>query len=193
MLNRIIERLNTDVAQLSEHLRGVPDAVEQCIAERLALTIPDRDLLWRISVDVDAFLFEARSAYELLGKFLVPFFKLIFERKITESEIIQAVGDLGGDIGWVTVLRENRKLLFHHAAPWMAVERIQAHLPEFDLLLLKRNIEDLEPGDYVHFRDCRAIQRGLATSINKISIWIVNEIAAVEHEEAATQELDVGR
>jgi len=126
----------------------------------------------------------ARSAHELLGQFLFQFVALIFERKTTESEVLQAVRELGGDVAWVPILLDARQLFFHNAASWMAVGRIQADPPQFDLLLLKHNVEVLQPNDYLHFRDCRAIQRGLASSVKKIAIWIVNEIGAVEHEEA---------
>ena len=187
MLNRVIDRLNRDVTQLAEHLKGVPDAVEHCITEQRALSVPDRDLLWRASVDADAFLFEARSAYELFGKFLNQFIMLVFEREVKEADAIQAIETLGGDVVWVTLLRDHRTLFFHNSAPWLAVERTQADPPQFDLLILKRNVEVLELDDYLHFRDCRAIQRGLAESINKIAIWIANEIAYVEHEEGSEQ------
>jgi hypothetical protein len=57
---------------------------------------------------------------------------------------------------------------------------IEVDSPQFDLVLLKRNVESLTDADFVHFRDCRAIQRGLAESVNKVVLWVVNEIAAVE-------------
>lgn len=187
MLNHIVTRLNADVAKLVEYLNSVPGAVEQCISERRALIVPDRDLLWHLSVDVESFLFEARSAYELLGRFLKQFFRLIFQRKVTEREAIAAVEDLGGDVTWVPLLKESRNLFVHSAASWLAVERTQADPPQFDLLLLKRNLETLTDADFVHFRDCRGVQRGLATCVNKIALWIANEIGTVEHEEVAEQ------
>jgi hypothetical protein len=188
MLNRVLARLNADVAQLVEYLNSVPEAVEQCICERRALSVPNRNLLWHLSVDVDSFLFEARSAYEVLGRFLKEFFRLIFERNVTELEVIEAVKTLGGDVAWVAILKESRNLFLHNAASWLAVERTQDDPPQFDLLLLKRNVEDLADDDFVHFHECRAVQRGLAECVNKISLWIVNEIAAVEQEDAAAQD-----
>jgi hypothetical protein len=187
MLNRVLARLNADVARLVEYLSSVPDAVEQCICERRALRVPDCDLLWHLSVDVEAFLFEARSAYEVLGRFLKEFFRLIFQREITELEAVAAVKDLGGDVTWVPLLKASRNLFVHNAASWLAVERTHADPPQFDLLLLKRNVENLTDADFVHFRDCRAVQRGLAACVNKIALWIANEIAAIEHDEAAEQ------
>jgi hypothetical protein len=184
ILNRILVRLNADVAKLVEYLNSVPDAVEQCIGEGRALNVPDHELLWHMSVDVEAFLFEARSAYEVLGRFLKEFFRLIFQREMTERDVIAAVTDLGGDVTWVPLLKEIRNLFAHNTASWLAVERTQVDPPQFDLVLLKRNVESLTDADFVHFRDCRALQRGLAASVNKITLWIVNEIAAVEHEEA---------
>src|SRR5581483_6878439 len=122
MLNRVVGRLNSDLGQLCAHLETVPDKVEQCIVEGRALSIPNSDLLWQISIDIDSFLFEARSAYELLGKFLHAFFALIFERRITEEQVVGAVKDLGGEVAWIPILRENRKLFFHNTSPWIAVE-----------------------------------------------------------------------
>ena len=183
MLNRVLARLNGDVTRFVEYLSSIPDAVECCIRERRALTVPDRDLLWHLSLDVEAFLFEAKSAYEVLGKFLKEFFRLIFQREITELEVIAAVKELGGDVNWVPLLKASRNLFLHNAASWLAVERTHADPPEFDLLLLKRNVEPLTDTDFVPFRDCRAVQRGLAASVSKIALWIANEIAEVEDDE----------
>jgi hypothetical protein len=184
MLNRVTQRLNEDLAKLVEHLKGVPEAVETCVRERSALQVTDRDLVWHLSVDVDAFLFEGRSVYELLGKFVKAMFSLIFERRVTEQETIQAIAQFGTDVSWIPVLQQSRKLFFHSAASWLAVERVGTVPPQFDLLLLKRNAEVLADKDYLHFRDCRAIQTGLHAAVKGISLWIVNEIAAVEHADA---------
>jgi len=119
MLNHIVTRLNVDVAKLVDYLKSVPDAVEQCIAERLALIVPDRDLLWYLSLDVESFLFEARSAYELFGKFLKAFFQLIFQRAVTEHEVIDAVRPLGSDVSWIPLLKRSRDLFMHNAASWL--------------------------------------------------------------------------
>jgi hypothetical protein len=123
-----------------------------------------------------------------LGRFLKEFFQLIFHRKVTEREVIAAVEELGSDMTWVSLLKESRNLFVHNAASWLAVERMEADPPQFDLLLLKRNVESLTDADFVHFRDCRNIQRGLAESVNKLVLWVVNEIAAVEHEDAGEKD-----
>jgi hypothetical protein len=183
-LNLAINRLNANLNTLIRYLKTVPQDVEQCIPEHRALNIPEHDLLWALSLDTETFLFETRSAYELLGHFLKGFFALIFEREITERDILRAITDLGADTSWVPILRDSRQLFFHNAASWLAVERTNADPPAFDLLLLKRTGPALTPEDYVHFRDCRSIQQGLQTAINKIIIWIMNELAAIEHEEA---------
>jgi len=54
------------VAKLAEYLNSVSDVVEEFIRVRRALRVPDRYLLWYMSVDIEAFLFEASSAYEVL-------------------------------------------------------------------------------------------------------------------------------
>jgi uncharacterized protein (DUF433 family) len=150
-----------------------------------AIDIPrhHHDLLWQLSADVEAFLIEARSVYELLGKFLRHFCLLIFQREVTQKDIISAVRELGVDVSWFSVLKDNRDLFVHSAASLLAVERISTDPPEFDLILLKRTVEVLDDKDFIRFRDLRAVQKELSKSVTKVATWIENEISAVEAEE----------
>jgi hypothetical protein len=184
MLNRAMAWLDADVAKLVEYLDSAPAVVEQCIRERRAPTIAKLDL-WRLCLGIETFLFEARSTYQIPGKFLDGFFRLVFRRRITETEVVSAVSARGGDVTWIPLLKENRDWFAHSAASWLAVERTQANPPQFDLLLLKRNVENLTEDDFVRFGDCQAVGRGLATSVNRIVRWIEDEIVKIEREDPA--------
>lgn len=185
MLNRIVTRLNNDLTALTEHLKKMPQEVEQCIAEVRALHIPDPDFVWNLLVDTDSFLFEARSAYELLGKFVKVLFELVFERKVREEDIFRELRALRVDVEWARLLQESRIHFFHSAAPWLAVERMPTG--EFDLLILKRNAETLTEDDYLHFGECRLILKGLYAALNGIFRWIANEIGAVGQQESKSK------
>jgi predicted XRE-type DNA-binding protein len=124
ILNRVLSWLNGEVLELIDYLKTVPYVAEKCISNRLAIYIPrhHHDLLWQLSADVEAFLIEARPVYELRGKFLRHFFLLIFQREVTQKDIISAVRELGVDVSWFSVLKDNRDLFVHSAASLPAVE-----------------------------------------------------------------------
>ncbi len=76
---------------------------------------------WETLVDLDGFLFEARSAYEILGKLLIICFAFVLQKKIQEKDVWDAVREQGVRIDWIEVLRVHRILFFHNTAPWLAI------------------------------------------------------------------------
>ncbi len=50
---------------------------------------PDEALPFQLVADIDAFIFETRSAYEILGKYITSLFQLLFGRRLTEQDLKQ--------------------------------------------------------------------------------------------------------
>jgi len=69
---------------------------------------------------MDSFIFETRSLYEIVGKFLVTLFEILFDRKITQEELKSLLSSQGIDTRWIDELRDARILFFHETAPWLA-------------------------------------------------------------------------
>jgi hypothetical protein len=63
-------------------------------------------------LDVDSFILQSRSAYEIVGKFLKAFFVQVFGRQIDQGEIRKAVEERGVDWTWTEILSKARKEFF---------------------------------------------------------------------------------
>ena len=65
--------------------------------------------------------FEARSTYEILGKFLITFCRIIFAQALNEENLKGILREDGLDVAWATLLHDKRILFFHQTAPWLAL------------------------------------------------------------------------
>ena len=108
---------------------------------------------YRLLVDLDSFLFELRSTYEIVGKFLGGFFGRVLGRKLQEAEVIAALEASGND-----------------TKPF-----------KYNLVVLKKNARDLSNAeDYVRLHEYRAILQGFEGSMEFLAGWLVDEIEKVE-------------
>ena len=65
------------------------------------------ELVWEFLVDIDSFLFEARSTYESLRRFLIRFCRQILDQKESQDEIEQIIANKSKDISWLEDLKKS--------------------------------------------------------------------------------------
>jgi hypothetical protein len=184
ILRTAIDRLDADLLNLWMELENNPREVEACIAGRAAFPLRE-DLTYQILADVDAFLFELKSAYEIMKIFLKEFFPRILGQQIHDRVIEAAIKQEGGDTDWVVFLSEERNLFIHRKAPWIAIEVTSRSPARYDLLILKSNTRDLaNPDDYMRLEDYRTIYQGVIDSTRALNQWIIREIERVETNSA---------
>ncbi|MBK8649658.1 MAG: hypothetical protein IPN16_24585 [Gemmatimonadetes bacterium] len=121
MLSVTVARLNRSLNSLRRDVASNPRASD-ALAEQKALPLTDAGLAYDVLVDIDAFVFEFRSAYEILGKFLAAVHRAIEEKPPTEAELLAMLESKGVPTAWTTILREKRKRLFHEKPPWIAYQ-----------------------------------------------------------------------
>jgi hypothetical protein len=126
MLGLGVRRLNARVAALRGEIAADPTQVGAALSDGYVFRLKDNDLAYELLLDMDSFIFETRSLYEIVGKFLVALFDILFGRKINEADLQSILAEKGIDTRWITELRESRKLFFHQTAPWLAVQVDQA-------------------------------------------------------------------
>lgn len=176
MLRLTTKRVDTQLQKLSRELEK-DSKVEECIQRGAAFPIKDKDLAFEILVNIDSFLFESRSAYEIVGQFLREFFNYIFKRTINETRIKKILEDRKLDNRWIGELHVERNLFIHEAAPWIALQVKSKNPLNFELLILKENITDFsQTNKYYSFNLLRDIYKGFASSMDAIQAWIMNEI-----------------
>lgn len=181
MLGRGVRRLNQRVAALRAELSSRSSELETCFAGDYAFRLKDRELPYELLLDMDSFIFESRSLYEIMGKFLVELFRILFGRKITEAELKTLLAKRGIDTRWITELQENRKLFFHETAPWLAVQVTEDR--QFDPIMLKRQTTVLTPDDFVDFSTLREIYEGFVDSATELHRFVIEQI---RHYESGT-------
>ena len=181
MLGLCILRLNRQVSNLRGELSGDLPQVEWALAKGGAFTLKDKELPYELLLDMDSFIFETRSLYEIVGKFLVHLFRALFGKAVTEADLQARLSANGIDTRWIEELRENRKLFFHQTAPWLAVSVGDGM--KFDPVLLKRSVQTFDaPDSFVEFDRLREIYNGFVESVTELNRFILEQIRL--HEEA---------
>jgi hypothetical protein len=177
MLGRCIQRLNVSIDELRKELTADPSQLNSCLANRYAFMLRDDDLAYELLLEMDSFLFESRSLYEVMGKFLRTLFHVLFARTVSEAELLSILSTAGIGLEWVEELRENRKFFFHETAPWLAVKRENG---VFNPVLLKRNTVTFDSSDVIDFEILRNIYDGFIKSANELHRYTVEQIRLYE-------------
>jgi len=164
-------------------LQAIPSGAE--LAEHLAGGVgwmPSQKLLpFEVLLDIEAFLFEFRSAYEIVVKFLKSFFRDIVGREVTKDEIFEYLGTKGVPIEWVEDLRLHRNIFAHDAPPWIAVAIDHPDQDGRELLILTHPDSDpTSPADCLPFSRLLAIYGGMNSALLAIHDWALREVTALE-------------
>jgi hypothetical protein len=139
--------------------------------------LADERLAYDLLADIDAFIFEARSTYEVLGKFLGVFYKGIFNEILTEETLKAILRDAGLDVEWTVLLRGERILFFHETAPWLALKFHNAESAPPELLIVRGNVKTLDdPESFARLADYNGIYWGLANAMGRLQQHIVARI-----------------
>ena len=180
MLNQVVRRVDLQLQRLREQLND-ESMINECIRRGAPYKIADKVLPYEILVDIDSFIFESRSAYEIVGRFLVEFFERVLKRKVSESELKELLEVRIPDIRWIEELRNNRILFFHNTSPWIAVQIVQKTPLEFELVVLKGNVRNFEnPDNYIKLEQLRAIYQEFEYSLAALQQWVIGQIEVFE-------------
>lgn len=183
ILGTVVGRFNSDYDRLrklaTEDLKRIQINRETRTVWRLA----DERLAYDLLADIDAFVFEARSTYEILGKFLRAFNDAIFKQVWHEENLKAILREGGGDVEWTTLLRDERILLFHETAPWLALKFHDPESVSHELLIVRGNVKTLDdPESFARLADYNRIYSGLENALETLQQHIVAKIRAAGRE-----------
>ena len=137
-------------------------------------------MAYKILLDMDSFIFESRSLYEIIGTFLRDLLEIVFQRRVTEKELQSVLATKGIDTRWIGVLRETRKLFFHETAPWLAIQ-VDFGPKRFSPILLKNSAVVIsKPEDFLSFESLRDIYEGFVNSLTGLHEFVIEEIHRFE-------------
>jgi hypothetical protein len=182
LVRTVVGRFNLDYQRLLEKIGENEDQIERNIKTGTVWTVPDETLPFRLVADIDAFIFETRSAYEILGKYVIALFQLLFGRRLTEQDLKEVLQHSGLDHTWTFLLQEERKLFFHNTAPWIAAALSESGT-KYELIILRRNARTLnEPEDYATLSQYNDIFNGFMAALERLQSHILAEIEKFERE-----------
>ena len=176
-----IERLNAHIRDLSRDFDERPDEVKRFIAARAAYRSQNPRLAFEIVADLDAWIFEFRSTYEILYAFVKEFSSRILDRKVNDEKVLKAILQAKGyHTDWIDFLNDERNCFIHQTAPWFAIE-VTGGTPQYEIVILRRNVHDLEhTKNYVRIEKYRAVHKGFFEALQALHDWIFQEIEKVE-------------
>ena len=115
---------------------------EACMDIGAAYSLPN-GMPFCLVADLDSFLFETRSAYELMVKFIWMFLRDLGSPKAS-LKAHQLHGVIGaeiavrnGETAWIEALRSNRHLFIHETAAWPALQVVSLEPFDVELVLLQ--------------------------------------------------------
>jgi hypothetical protein len=182
LLRTIVGRFNSDYQRLLEKIGENVEQIERNIKTGTVWTVPDETLPFQLVADIDAFIFETRSAYEILGKYVTALFRLLFGRDLSEQDLKEVLQHSGLDHTWTFLLQEERKVFFHNTAPWIAVALSESGT-QYELIILRRNARTLdEPEDYATLSQYNDIYNGFMAALEQLQSHILSEIEKFERE-----------
>ncbi len=181
MLRVVTSRVESGLERIAHEMADRQADTLACLDEGSAFHVRSDDLIWETLTDLEGFLFEARSVYELLGKLLTGCFVDVIQRNIRESDIVNALKELGTETQWIEVLRTHRILFFHNTAPYLAAHVVSRSPLRLDWIVMKKNFSKPEKKeDYLSLSEFRQIHNGLARALQNIEYWIENEIEKID-------------
>ena len=185
MLDILVIDFDRRLSDLFRALANDPARVQECIDKGDAYRFRDEDPLpFELLLDIDSFLFESRSAYEILVSFLREFFHHILGKTLDKEKVFALLKAQQIDTRWIDELRQNRNLYSHETAPWIAVRKTSAERFQFELVILKEDVEDLsDPNTYLRFQALRDVYYGFNSSLDAIRTWVIKQIEDFEANE----------
>ena len=176
MLPSALRRVETRLRELDQHLKDEPRMVDS-LRNGAVYKVRDDKVLWELLLDIDCYLFEMYSTFDILDAFVKKFCRLILKRKAAPVETERLLAERNAAGAWLDDLRNSRNTFSHAGAPWIALE-VTAKSPfRFELLILKRNVEDLtDPSTYLHINQCLAIWSGLSLAFDHVREWLNEQI-----------------
>jgi hypothetical protein len=180
MLGLLGRRLYSKVGPLEDELEQLRNLSEH-LAGGYAWTPTQRQLPYEVLLELDAFIFEFRSAYEILGKFLVEFSKRILGKTVKEEDLLRILSAAGINISWARELQNRRKFWFHEHAPWLVYKISNPDPLDAELIFLAHvDADPFNDNEALSLRSLNLIYAGFDRALQELQSWVLSEISSLE-------------
>jgi hypothetical protein len=180
MLGQLSRRLFSPIIPLTTELSQSGDIGE--LLESGKGWIPgQRGLPYEALLELDSFIFEFRSAYEILKNFLLAFSSRILGKPIGKSELMAVLTDADIPIEWIEELQRHRNFLIHEQAPWIVFRVKQVEPPELEAVFLAHvDADPTNPTESIDIKTLSRIYSGFDRSLQELQKWAIAAISKLE-------------
>jgi len=179
---RIDEALKVIVRQIEVDRVNVELYIKALIAYRWP-----NDLPYSLVADIDSFIFETKSAYELAVKFIGLLLQALHSPKASSNMktlyglISNEITARGGRIDWLQELKDSRDVFIHETTGWPALRVASLEPLNLEVVLLLRNVIYLDdPSSYISLTTFQAIYHGFCEAFKPIEMWLLSEIDGLD-------------
>jgi hypothetical protein len=188
VLEVVTPRLDRNLELLRQDLAANVDRVQAHAASPgSAYPCENKELSILLVESVDAFIFQYRSAYEMIGEFVRQFCAEILDTRLTwgRPQVMEEIAkEIGAGTAWMYTLWRARHHFVHDRSPWIGVRVAGSSTPE--VFILKSDTSTLaNPDDCLSVSQLQEIHRGLSRGVDDCADWLVGRIKSLETEAAS--------
>jgi hypothetical protein len=180
----LIQRASYRLSKLVSSLRDQIDATDEIDAyldDGYAFPQLEEAIYYDICLAVDAFFFEFRSCYEVMGKFVTIFCEQMLCKNISEKQLRAVLVSAELDTRWIEPLRMNRITFFHNTAPWIALEIHRRKPLKCSILVMKENLHKFDdPDKYITQSQMANTANGFQETASAVQKWLDEQVTEFE-------------
>ncbi|MFQ6118452.1 MAG: hypothetical protein ACE5KE_01045, partial [Methanosarcinales archaeon] len=123
-LRRFVDRVNLEMHEVNKILKKDNKEVSYCLKTNKAYVFKEIHHIYTILALVEVILIEMKSIIDLIIRYIVEFYKYIFQDKKRKSEIWKELKTNGIDTGWIELLDKIRNDFIHQYSSWIKFKKL---------------------------------------------------------------------
>lgn len=150
-LRRFVDRVNLEMHEVNKILKKDNKEVSYCLKTNKAYVFKEIHHIYTILALVEVILIEMKSIIDLIIRYIVEFYKYIFQDKKRKSEIWKELKTNGIDTGWIELLDKIRNDFIHQYSSWIKFKKLNDTF-EF-LIVIPESLRKKFKKEYVKYPD----------------------------------------
>lgn len=124
MIALLIHNINNKLLKIQKELKENIRKVDECIEKNVTYEVESEEDVFILLAYIESAVFEVKSTYDLLIKYVTHFTRDILGKNIKESKFMKECEKNGLDENWRDNLRAVRDDLIHNYAPWISFKKV---------------------------------------------------------------------
>lgn len=177
MIGLLVNNINNGASKIQKELKENVKKVDECIKKNLAYDVKDEKSVFLLLAYIESAVFEMKSTYDLLIKYVTHFARDILGGGMKESEFLKECKKDGLDKNWGDFLDDVRNDLIHNYACWISFEKVDG---DFDLRIEMPELQNIPfrkyKEEYLNEKSLNDLFRGFSKFLEITKNFLVREV-----------------